>query len=70
MSKPLEYEVTFEQEMSAEKLREMLNIIENAAKFAVQGQILRLKISNNLTFIFKDLVKNPVSKGVSYEKEI
>lgn len=70
MSKPLEYEVTFEQEMSAEKLREMLNIIDNAAKYAVQGQILRLKISNNLTFIFKDLVKNPVSKGVSYEKEI
>jgi hypothetical protein len=70
MSKPIEYEVTFEQEMSVERLREMLNIIENAAKYAVQGQTLRMKISNNLTFIIKDLVKNPVNKGVSYEKEI
>jgi hypothetical protein len=69
MSKPFEYEVAFEQEMSAERLREMLNIIENAAKYAVPGQTLRLKVGTNLNFVIKDLVKNPISKALSYEKE-
>ena len=69
MSRPFEYEVAFEQEMSVERLREMLNIIENAAKYAVPGQTLRLKVGSNLSFVIKDLVKNPVNKSLSYEKE-
>lgn len=67
MSKPTEYEVAFEQEMSAERLREMLNIIENASKYAVPGQTLRIKINSNLSFVFKDLVKTPVYKSISHE---
>jgi len=70
MSKPVEYDISFEQEMNVDKLREMLNIVENASKHAHVGQTLRLKVNSHVTFVFKDLAKIPVSKGMSYEKSI
>lgn len=66
-AKPIDYEISFEHDMTLEKLREMASIVENAAKHAHVGQTLRLKVNHNTTFVFKDLVKIPVAKGQSYE---
>lgn len=69
MSKPVDYEISFEQEMTKEKLREMLHIVENAEKNAVPGQTLRLKVNHNTSFVFREIGKISVSKGMTYESK-
>lgn len=69
MSRPVEHEISFEYDMSKEKLREVLNIVENAEKNAFPGQVLRVKLNHNTTFVFRELVRIPVSKGMSYESK-
>jgi hypothetical protein len=66
----LQAEVVFEHEMTKEKLREMLNIMENAEKNALPGQVLRIKLNHNTQFIFKNLYKTPVSTGMSIESDL
>lgn len=48
-------ELNFEIDMTKEKLREILNIVENAEKQALIGQVLRVKLNYNTLFTFKNL---------------
>lgn len=66
----LQAEVVFEHDMTKEKLREMLNIVENAEKNALPGQVCRVKLNHNTQFIFRNLYKAPVSTGVSMESDL
>ena len=62
-------ELTFEIDMTKEKLRELLTQVENAEKVALPGQILRIKIHHAFCLTFRNVYKVSSSKSVSFEKE-
>lgn len=63
------YKIATNIEMSKEKLREMLNIVEQAEKHASIGQSLTLEINHNTNFVFKELAKIPGLKSSSVDSD-
>lgn len=60
-------ELNFEVEMTKDKLREILNQLENAEKLALPGQILRIKVHHMFCFTFRKVYKMPMLKNSSFE---
>lgn len=57
------YQIATNVPMSKDKLREMLNIVENAEKHAIPGQSLILEVNHNTNFVFMEVAKSPSLKG-------
>ena len=66
----LQAELTFEHEMTKEKLQEMIRMVENAEKHSVRGQILRIKINHTTQFVFRNIYKEPVHQGIGKESPL
>ena len=63
-------ELNFEIEMTKDKLRELLNQLENAERVALPGQILRIKVHHMFCFTFRNVYKMPTNKGSSFQSEV
>ena len=63
------YQIATNVPMTKDRLREMLNIVENAEKHAIPGQSLMLEVNHNTTFVFAEIAKSPSLKGTSRDSE-
>lgn len=63
------YQIATNVSMTTDKLREMLNIVENAEKHAIPGQSLVLEVNHNTNFVFQEIAKSPSSKATSRDSE-
>lgn len=62
-------DLSFEFEMTKEKLQEYIKYIENAEKIAVPGQVLRIRINHAAMMVFRKLDKAPVLSAVTVDSE-
>ena len=61
------YSIATNVPMTLDKLREMINIVEQASKNAVPGQSLMISINHNTNFLFQEVGKYPTTKGITRE---
>ena len=62
-------ELNYEIEMTEDKLREILNVIDNAKKQAQIGQVLRVKLNHNTIIVFRNLAQFKTINNISRESE-
>jgi hypothetical protein len=61
--------VSFEIEMTPEKVTKILDCIQNAKGVMTEGQTFRLEISHNVDLVFKGLKNTKFGTAISRETE-